>query len=152
MVTPVPNRAGMVCFNRVGEILLVSALGKPNVWVFPKGHIEQGEELWETAEREVREEAGIIATAEVNAVGRTSYSYKGEDVIVEWIPGYAIGLVDGWEGREVRWVQWKLALDMLTFPDLRGILCTTLCLSDVYGGDRVVLTDSRDVMVSEKED
>ena len=40
------------------EILLITSRGKGD-WIFPKGRIEEGDSLPETAEREAYEEAGI---------------------------------------------------------------------------------------------
>jgi len=58
-----PTHAGGVVF-RQGEdtiqYLIVQALGKPNEWVLPKGHIKQGESPEQAARREVLEEAGIL--------------------------------------------------------------------------------------------
>lgn len=44
------------------EYLLVTARRAPDEWVLPKGHIEPGEDSARTAVREVREEAGIVAS------------------------------------------------------------------------------------------
>ncbi len=44
------------------RVLLVTATRQPNLWVFPKGHIEAGETPEEAAVREVDEEAGVVAT------------------------------------------------------------------------------------------
>jgi ADP-ribose pyrophosphatase YjhB (NUDIX family) len=46
------------------KYLLVRAKDKPQEWVLPKGHIEPGESIRETAVREVREEAGVWARVE----------------------------------------------------------------------------------------
>ena len=51
--------AGGVVFNRQGEVLLLKH--KKDEWVFPKGHLEQGETHLEAALREVEEEAGVSA-------------------------------------------------------------------------------------------
>jgi len=55
------NQAAAVCYRRVGESvhfkLVRTTKGGP--WVFPKGHIEPGEQPWMTAQREALEEAGV---------------------------------------------------------------------------------------------
>lgn len=51
--------AGGVVFNEAGKVLI---LKHKNInWVFPKGHIDDGETKIETAIREVEEESGIVA-------------------------------------------------------------------------------------------
>jgi 8-oxo-dGTP pyrophosphatase MutT (NUDIX family) len=44
-------------------------------WVIPKGHQEKGEELQETALREVKEETGIEAEI-INKIGEITYSFR----------------------------------------------------------------------------
>jgi ADP-ribose pyrophosphatase YjhB (NUDIX family) len=61
------SHAGGVVVRRakqVVEYLLVRAKDKPQEWVLPKGHIEPGESMRETAVREVREETGVWARVE----------------------------------------------------------------------------------------
>ncbi len=58
------SHAGGVVLRLVGhqvEYLLVQAKNAPEEWVLPKGHIEPGERMQETAVREVREETGVWA-------------------------------------------------------------------------------------------
>ena len=51
--------AGGVVFNEKGKVLI---LKHKNInWVFPKGHIDNGETKIEAAIREVEEEAGVLA-------------------------------------------------------------------------------------------
>jgi 8-oxo-dGTP pyrophosphatase MutT (NUDIX family) len=59
--------AAAVCYRRDEHglrLLLVRTTGA-RYWTFPKGHIEREERStpWKTAEREAREEAGIVGTA-----------------------------------------------------------------------------------------
>lgn len=56
---PADPGAGGVVLNAAGEVLLVRYTG--GGWTFPKGHIEAGETLEQTAEREVLEETGVAA-------------------------------------------------------------------------------------------
>ena len=151
---PTPNRAGMICFNRVGEVLLISALGKPCVWVFPKGHIEKGESTYEAAEREVKEETGIYAVVDsvAHPVGITSYTYQGESVVCEWFAGFAVSAVEDevWvDGREIRFVPWRTALDLLSFPSLRNMLRRSLCLPEVED-NQVTVTDPKEINEDEQ--
>jgi diadenosine hexaphosphate hydrolase (ATP-forming) len=56
---PADPGAGGVVLNAAGEVLLVRY--RAGGWTFPKGHIEAGETLEQTAEREVLEETGVAA-------------------------------------------------------------------------------------------
>lgn len=82
-----PTHAGGVVFrvstfNFRLEYLLVRAK-ESDEWVLPKGHIEAGESLKETAVREVREEAGVWASVK-DKLKTSSYSVKGEAVNVQF--------------------------------------------------------------------
>jgi 8-oxo-dGTP pyrophosphatase MutT (NUDIX family) len=131
-----------VCFNLAGQVLLVSALGREDQWVFPKGHIEPNEETFETAERECAEETGVRALVTGSPIGITTYesSYNGkkETVVVEWWAGTGVGIADRnplaqWEEydwRTTTWVYPEEALKMLTFEDTRAILRKALCYKE----------------------
>ncbi len=54
---PVPGAGGVV-FGPEGVLLIRYRSG---AWAFPKGHVEPGERLEQTAVREVREEGGVEA-------------------------------------------------------------------------------------------
>ena len=128
-----PNRAGAVCFNRAGQILLVGALnGKtPPTWVLPKGHIESGEELWEAAQREVIEEAGIVAVIDSSdPICTTSYDDKGEAVCVAWFAAQAVGMTKQTDTRAIRWAHWRAALDLIKIPGLKFVIRTALCMKE----------------------
>jgi 8-oxo-dGTP pyrophosphatase MutT (NUDIX family) len=61
---PSPTHAGGIVVKGRGSelrVLLVTAKRQPSQWVFPKGHIEDGETVEQAAIREVEEEAGVIA-------------------------------------------------------------------------------------------
>jgi ADP-ribose pyrophosphatase YjhB (NUDIX family) len=41
------------------KILLARNLERPDIWVFPGGHVEPGEKILESCEREIEEEIGL---------------------------------------------------------------------------------------------
>lgn len=59
--------AGGVVLNIKGEVLLVNNYG--NSWSFPKGHVEQGEDIIDAARREIAEETGITELQMVRKLG-----------------------------------------------------------------------------------
>ena len=128
------NRAGMVCFNLAGEVLIVTAMGNSNVWVMPKGHIEKDETPDQTAKRETEEEAGIVATP-LWRVCTSSYTFKNEAVKVEWWAGCAIRkatrvpheIYAESDWRESKFVPVPEALALLGFEDLREALRLAVC-------------------------
>ncbi|MBZ5491376.1 MAG: NUDIX domain-containing protein [Acidobacteriia bacterium] len=65
------------------EYLLVQATDDPLKWVLPKGHINPGEKLQETAVREVREESGVWAGIR-GPLGESSYTFKDEPIKVQF--------------------------------------------------------------------
>lgn len=44
------------------EYLLLQSMNEGNFWGFPKGHVEAGEDLLQTAHREIREETQLDLT------------------------------------------------------------------------------------------
>jgi 8-oxo-dGTP pyrophosphatase MutT (NUDIX family) len=117
---PPPTHAGGVVVKPGPDgprYLLVRARRDPTQWVFPKGHVEPGETLEDTAVREVREESGVEARV-----------VEPLDVLV--FPGARIALflmrheadVGGGEGRETAWLGLDEARRRLGFEESRAVL------------------------------
>lgn len=62
------------------KVLLLNNEGE---WVFPKGHVKEGETFIETAIREVGEESGVIVTKEEckGQIDEFEYYFDGEKAI-----------------------------------------------------------------------
>lgn len=59
-MVPGEKSAGIVpCFRAENTRLFLLLLYPQGHWGFPKGHVENGESLWETACRELEEETGL---------------------------------------------------------------------------------------------
>jgi ADP-ribose pyrophosphatase YjhB (NUDIX family) len=103
------THAGGVVYRRVKKApryLLVQAKNKSKEWVLPKGHVEPGESLRETASREVYEESGVWGAFEegVDPIP-AAWKAKGEDVEVQF---HVMRMLDEdgrpREGRERKWL------------------------------------------------
>ena len=65
--------AGGIVENDKQEILFIFRLGK---WDLPKGKVEKGEDIADTAIREVEEETGVTHLTLKNKVGETYHTYN----------------------------------------------------------------------------
>ena len=76
--------ASGVVFNGHGEVLLIRH--KNGTWVFPKGHLDPGEDHLKAAVREVEEEAGVHAHCpDSNRHWITSYTNpRGQRRRITW--------------------------------------------------------------------
>jgi 8-oxo-dGTP pyrophosphatase MutT (NUDIX family) len=70
---PVCKAGGGLVYNKKGEVLFIFRNGK---WDLPKGGIEKGEEIEETAMREVEEETGVGRLAINRKLQKTYHVFK----------------------------------------------------------------------------
>ena len=73
---------GVVIFRGKILVLYKNYKSKYEGWVLPKGTVEPGEEHWQTALREVREETGVEASI-VKYIGVSEYTFHVPQDIVE---------------------------------------------------------------------
>lgn len=73
------DAAGGIVTNREGKILFIKRLGK---WDLPKGKTEKGEEIEETAIREVEEETSVNKLEVRQFIGCTYHTYKTKKNVV----------------------------------------------------------------------
>ncbi len=130
--------AGGVIIDVAGGVAWIALIARHNragrlEWCLPKGHVEPGETLVETAVREVAEETGIIGQA-LLTLGTIDYWFstpqfrihkKVHHYLLEALGG-EIG-VEGdpdHEAVDARWFRLDAAHDRLTFPNERRIAQT----------------------------
>ena len=70
---PVAKAGGGLVYNRNGEVLFIFRNGK---WDLPKGGIEKGEEIEDTAIREVEEETGVSGLKITQKLQKTYHIFK----------------------------------------------------------------------------
>lgn len=118
------KRAGVVAYKRekgVLRYLFISARMDPNLFIFPAGHQEPGEDLAETALRETMEEAGVeVQTGDW--LGFTFFHKNGEYQKTDYFLAAAVSQGESLEGRRVEWFTFEEAARINTFREARGFL------------------------------
>jgi 8-oxo-dGTP pyrophosphatase MutT (NUDIX family) len=117
---------GVVRRNGSRGAMRIAVVHRPGYddWSFPKGKVDRGETLEETALREVEEETGLRCKL-VSPLGCTAYAdHKGRDkVACYWLMDVVSGRFRaGSEIDEVRWVTIDDALDLLSYRRDRALL------------------------------
>lgn len=97
------------------------------LWSMPKGHVEDGEHQWRTAEREVWEETGIEGEA-FDSLGTIDYWFVSDGVrIHKTVHHNLLRYVDGIlndedpEVTEVTWVPMSEIIERLAYADERKL-------------------------------
>ena len=104
------------------RLLLVTAKRNPKAWIFPKGHIEDGETAAEAAVREAREEAGVVVKA-LKSIGNLEFDLGDQSIDVEY---FLVTLEkdkdDAEEGRKRKWCTHEEALERVEFEEARSLI------------------------------
>ncbi|MCX7942785.1 MAG: NUDIX hydrolase [Dictyoglomaceae bacterium] len=119
--------AGGVVFYKDQVLVLQRKNGN---WVLPKGHVENNENIEDTAVREVEEEAGIKAKI-IDYIGEIEYHapatefHPEEDKKVLWFLMYALSTnikVEEKVFNQGKFLKFEDAINILTFPLEKEIL------------------------------
>jgi 8-oxo-dGTP pyrophosphatase MutT (NUDIX family) len=118
------QQAGALAYRLVGSeprFLLVTSRSGAGEWIFPKGHLEPGEAPAAAAIRELREEAGVEGRA-LMPLGTLRFRSGDEDVEVSYFLVEASTPGQGSEGRELRWLPLKKAIELASHADAKELL------------------------------
>ena len=119
-----PTHGGAVAVRMVRDApryLLVEANGRRGRWVFPKGHIEDGETAADTALREVAEEAGVRA-ATIRRLRGVEQKQEGKPISIAYFLMAYAGRVRPLDKRRVRWLAFDEAIEALDLAKSRRVL------------------------------
>jgi ADP-ribose pyrophosphatase YjhB (NUDIX family) len=111
------------------EILLVTSR-ETNRWIVPKGWPHKGIPLWQSAETEALEEAGVVGKIEISSIGTFKYDKKLREGSLRTVTVSVFALkVDRehakWPEeteRRRRWFAYAEAATIVQEPELRQII------------------------------
>jgi len=110
------------------EILLIK--DAKNRWTIPKGHVEEGEEPKDTAEREIREETGLQEMLVRDWLGKVNFRYRRNHTLV--LMTMHIYLVQG-QGNtdrlhpedwlsDIQWLPATKAVESIAYEDIGKLM------------------------------
>ena len=118
------THAGAVVFKLTRDgprYLLVESNGRRDRWVFPKGHVEDGETAADTALRELMEEAGVRART-LRRLRRVEQKQEGKPISIAYFLMAYAGRGKPLDKRRTRWLSLDEALDALDLEKSRRVL------------------------------
>jgi len=132
---PLEKSAGAIIFKREKEIkyLLLnypsSAKSPKEYWDLPKGHIEKGEKLEETAKREIEEETGLKEVEFIPGFKETiKYFFKFKEKTIFKIVVFFLAKTKNKkvkissEHLDFKWLPYEKAINQLSFKNAKEIL------------------------------
>jgi ADP-ribose pyrophosphatase YjhB (NUDIX family) len=124
--------SGGIVFRAAGDsyevaLIRVMRAGGDTAWALPKGWVEQGEDLEQTAVREVREETGLRTRVlrKVDEISYEFYSRADHDRVAKTVHLFLLACLGGdtanhdTEVEEARWFPIEEAAQQLTYKNER---------------------------------
>jgi ADP-ribose pyrophosphatase YjhB (NUDIX family) len=110
------------------EILLIQ--DAKSRWTIPKGHVEEGEQPKETAEREIREETGLQEMKVMNWLGKVNFRYRRTHTLVLMTMHIylvqGVGDTDKLEPEDwltdIKWLPATEAIDKIAYDDIGKLI------------------------------
>jgi len=133
------THAGAVVFRMTRNgprYLLVEANGTRDRWVFPKGHLEDGETAADTAQREVTEESGVLALP-MRRLRRVQQKQQGNRISIAYFLMAYAGRGKPLDKRRIRWLRFDEALEALDLEKSRRVLRSADRLISRAAGQRL---------------
>lgn len=139
--------AGGVMYRKHSDETQIALIHVRNRWGLPKGHVEEGERIEETALREVREETGLEGRV-VKKLGDIRYAYRdktkeGEPIrIYKRVHFYLLRYLKGdvrdhdHEVDEARWFPMDQVIKNLKFATERKMVHRALSILSTTGNQR----------------
>ncbi|MBA2279260.1 NUDIX domain-containing protein [Candidatus Saccharibacteria bacterium] len=114
------------------EFLLIQ--DAKNRWTIPKGHIEEGEDSKQTAEREIQEETGLQEMELLQWLGKINFRYRRQTSLVlmttEIFLVRAKGDSDKLQAEDwmndCKWLHSRDALDKIEYDDIGKLMLVAL--------------------------
>ena len=86
---PLRNGVGIVVLNNQNKIFVAKRIDNPkNFWQMPQGGVDEGEDYYEAALRELKEETSIVSVELVQEISKK---------LTYILPDYLIGII--WKGK-----------------------------------------------------
>ena len=86
---PLRKGVGIVLLNKENKIFVAKRIDNPkNFWQMPQGGIDEGEDYYEAALRELKEETSVISVEHVNEI---------DEKLTYILPDHLIGII--WRGK-----------------------------------------------------
>lgn len=109
------------------EYLLLQSMNKGNFWGFPKGHVEVGEDLLQTAHREIREETQLDLTINDQFHVTTEYdlpngNHKKMTLYTAKLEQATNLTLQAIEIKNAGWFGYETARNRLTYDNLKQLL------------------------------
>jgi ADP-ribose pyrophosphatase YjhB (NUDIX family) len=110
------------------EILLIQ--DPKERWTIPKGHIEEGENARETAEREIREETGLQQMKVMTWLGKINFRYRRQNSLVLMSTQIYLVQAQGYTNdlkkedfmNDIEWMSASDALEQVEYDDIGKII------------------------------
>jgi len=121
---------GFITFTIKDGQPLYLILQHPTHWSFPKGHVEEGENLIQAATRELKEETGIENFKLINGFNeKISYYFTRSNQTIRKEVNYFLAEVPpntrvklSGEHKTYKWANYREALEALYFDNIKEVL------------------------------